>query len=703
MVDLDDAFNKGMDTITFGAWSAASMAFQNAKDKVDEIADGVAQFANKAQTLMSDLDSVLYDADKLLKIKQYQSRNYTELSPDEKLIFDKYWDQETADVKNFTGGASDNTSLEKLILEYSKKDASQRKLQLSNYLLANQILDLRKAKREMLMNKPGVVPETLSNVKTILEKVKTVDQPLVEKSLNGVNNVLADVDAVLRDADEAIRQATPGITGILEGTGNMLQAKRIVPRKLAELSDDELAYVNDLWDRNMEMTGRRLEIQDELAKLKASGAHDQQTQDAIDRLTAEAYFLMRECDSNDKEVQRVLLAQPGVIPGTIASVGHLIREVTPPVTSALEGIDSLLTIKRTAPRDASELNDEEQKYLAALQKHEKELDDMIKVKQDEIDLLTKSGATDQQTKDRIDYLTWELGNIKKAWESNYREIVRVQYTQPGVIPETIYGLNLSLRRFNMVEQPKIESIMDSVDDSVDGAAEVMAQVRGLFVVKTLEPVLDPALKPADKARLDGLLEDLRRIELNLQNQRGILATMPVPGTSTATPVSPLSGIAGKPLVLADGGIPSGANVIGMNTAATGFRRSDMLLDNQNAYLKQLDRERLKVGQQIERIRFREVDKPGVVPQIMAGLQATIERVNKEEQPRLEKILDNANGSLEHARGILGNVEDLVGKGTGLANQYSFLVKIGLALAGVGIVATLVLIPILLIRMILFGL
>jgi hypothetical protein len=107
----------------------------------------------------------------------------------------------------------------------------------------------------------------------------------------------------------------------------------------------------------------------------------------------------------------------------------------------------------------------------------------------------------------------------------------------------------------------------------------------------------------------------------------------------------------------------------------------MLLDNQNAYLKQLDREKLKVGQQIGRIKFREVDKPGVVPQIM----------------------DNANGSMEHVRSVLKNVDDVIGKATGMVNQYGLLIKIGLAIAAIGFVVTMILIPVLLLRMILFGL
>jgi hypothetical protein len=348
-------------------------------------------------------------------------------------------------------------------------------------------------------------------------------------------------------------------------------------------------------------------------------------------------------------------------------------------------------------------NEDERTYLADLRKHEKTLDGQIKEKQDEIARLKASGATSQQTKDRIDVLGWEIGNVKRAWENNYREIVRVLYTQPGVVPDTIYAVDQSVRRFNMVEQPKIESIMDSVDDTVDETVKVIAGVRELFVVRTLEPVPDSTLLPDDKGRLEGLLKDIKEIEHKIQKQNGIIEAMPIPVMPFGTASRPSSAASGKTMELEKAEMPSRMNIIDLGTASTIFPAADLLRDNRRAYLKQMDREKLKLEQQIERIRFREVERPGVIPEILSGVNETIERLNKEDQPRFEKILDNVNGSLEHAKGILGNVNEVIGKVTGMAKQYGLIVKIGLAVSGVAIVATLVLMPILLIRMILFGL
>jgi hypothetical protein len=700
MVDLGDVFNEGMDTITFGAWSAASMAYQSA---TSEIADGVAKFANKTLTLMGDLDAVLYDADKLLKIRQYQSRHLVDLTPDERAIIYDYQDQEDKKVKQYTGGATDTPSLEKFILDYNKKKENERKPLYNNYLLASEILDIRKATREIMWNKPGVVPETISNVKAILEKVRSVDQPMVEKSLDGVNNILSDADALLKDAD------------------TLLLVKRAAPRSLSSFSPEESKYLGELRTVEADTLALRIAKKAEWDKLKNSGATDQQTIDRLNELDRQLQDLMRKYDEATAAIEKLFYTEPGIIPDTVHDIDQSIRQFTPkvtsiltdadellkqimpPITDTIKDIDSLLTIRRTAPRDESELNEDECMYLADLRKHEKTLDGQIKAKEDEIARLKASGATDQQTKDRIDVLEWELGNVKQAWENNYREIIRVLYTQPGVVPDAIYALDQSVRRFNMVEQPKIESIMDSVDDTVDETAKVMAEIDALFVVRTLEPAPDSTLLPGEKGRLEGLLKDLKEIELNIQKHNGIIPAMPVPVIPYGTASRPSAAASGKPTDLAEAGLPSGVNAIGLGTMGTSFPAADLLRDNRQAYLKQLDREKLKFEQQIERIRFKEVKRPGVIPKILSGVSETIERLNKEDQPRFEKILDNVNGSLEHTKGILGNVDDIAGKAAGLANRYGLLVKIGLGISGVAIIVTLVLIPVLLFRMILFGL
>jgi len=70
--------------------------------------------------------------------------------------------------------------------------------------------------------------------------------------------------------------------------------------------------------------------------------------------------------------------------------------------------------------------------------------------------------------------------------------------------------------------------------------------------------------------------------------------------------------------------------------------------------------------------------------------------------RIEKILDSVNGNLVESQGILTKINSTIGRILGLVDRHSLLVKIGLVIAGAMIVFTLALIPILLLRMIIFA-
>jgi hypothetical protein len=96
-------------------------------------------------------------------------------------------------------------------------------------------------------------------------------------------------------------------------------------------------------------------------------------------------------------------------------------------------------------------------------------------------------------------ISWR--NYVEALGAEYH---RIYYNEPGLIPITLYNVNEVIERFNTIEQPKIEDILDSVDRTMDETAEVMEQVKKLFVVKRLVPVPIPDLPQAKKAHLEWL-------------------------------------------------------------------------------------------------------------------------------------------------------------------------------------------------------
>jgi hypothetical protein len=46
------------------------------------------------------------------------------------------------------------------------------------------------------------------------------------------------------------------------------------------------------------------------------------------------------------------------------------------------------------------------------------------------------------------------------------------YKKPGVIPETIYHLKETVERFNTLEQPRIEKLLDDVDLTIQESQKV---------------------------------------------------------------------------------------------------------------------------------------------------------------------------------------------------------------------------------------
>lgn len=277
---------------------------------------------------------------------------------------------------------------------------------------------------------------------------------------------------------------------------------------------------------------------------------------------------------------------------------------------------------------------------------------------------------DKEELPRIDKV---LDNVP-ATVQNVNAILSTVHTedQPRIeaimdeVPATIASARDVIVRLNTVEQPKIERIMDSVDDTIGDAGEVLTQVKGLFVTTRFEPVDVGKLAPDLKDKLAALQREQELAVEKLTKQGKAIRDIDLPGLVPRPYVPNVSG-AGVTAFATDG---AGSPAFAGN-----------LYDNQNAYRKQVEREKLQIGRDIDRIRFRRVDTPGVIPQALGSLR----------------------DSLDEAHGILAKVNGALGKALGLVDRYSLFIKIGLGISGVAIVVTLVLVPVLLLKVLLFGL
>jgi hypothetical protein len=301
-------------------------------------------------------------------------------------------------------------------------------------------------------------------------------------------------------------------------------------------------------------------------------------------------------------------------------------------------------------------------------------------------------------------------------------------TFSGGLIDFFTNANAVLERFKTVEQPKIEAIMDSVDGNLEESKEVLEQVDKLFVTRKKIPLgiteIDQ-LPDFTKLKLQFLVDEANNLEstvardLKLLSQyREIKAGFQPTDLEIQGEIDSIrSGIFAKSLLdditkksldnaeketeaymlpsvlsLTKELTPTIDKYFSLNSRYESFKAYQIF------HWGEID----KLHGEIDKIKYVYVDEPGVIPRTLAKIEDIVGRVNMEEQPRIEKIMDSINGNLVESQGILNKINGAAGKVIGFASRYSLLLKIGIAIAGSGIVFTLVLIPILLIRWILWG-
>ena len=288
--------------------------------------------------------------------------------------------------------------------------------------------------------------------------------------------------------------------------------------------------------------------------------------------------------------------------------------------------------------------------------------------------------------------------------------------------------NAVLARFKTIEQPKIEDIMDSVDGNLEESKEVLEQVNKLFATKKKIPLditeIDQ-LPDFTKLKLGFLLDEANNLEstvtkdLKLLSQyREIKAGFHPTDLEIQAEIdsiksgsfakSSLDDITKKSLdnVEKETEAYMRPSVLSLTKELTPTIDKYFALNSRYESFKAYQifhwREIDKLHREIDKIKYVYVDEPGVIPRTLGKIEDIVGRVNTEEQPRIEKIMDSVNGNLVESQGILNKINGIAGKVIGFVGSNTLLLKIGIGIAGAGIILTLILIPILLIRWIIWG-
>lgn len=190
----------------------------------------------------------------------------------------------------------------------------------------------------------------------------------------------------------------------------------------------------------------------------------------------------------------------------LATIGGTIETVGEQLTSLLKEAEELITIKRLTPRDESDLWEDEKERLDDLKEEKTRLENKL------ADLgVTDTGSFSFNFWDMIS----DLQNVMKQFRLMSRlvvvnnEIHEILYQEPGVVTNAIYNFNEVLERFNTIEQPKIEDILDSVDDNLEVTEETLKEIKKLFVTKRKVPLLATEISKVNKDKLKMLELDAK--------------------------------------------------------------------------------------------------------------------------------------------------------------------------------------------------
>lgn len=388
-----------------------------------------------------------------------------------------------------------------------------------------------------------------------------------------------------------------------------------------------------------------------------------------------------------------------IIATTFTELGH-------DLDSFLNELEELMTIKRVVPRNLDELWDEEVERYNGLKQKEQAL----------IFELNSLGFTDEQCAELSKYSWMETlfgaltgGILSGDNEKNkkgraiciklsmVREAIKeILYEEPGVIPQSIYYFKEILERFNTLEQPRIEAIMDDAEDNLEKFHEIQEEVKKLFVIVKWVPVTISELG-SDKIAELAMLEESKKNYANLLAkhveiakivQASLLKMTPsevvLPSTQIKKVQYPIASLTSSAVSILGAeeekiGIAmaaplasktpakietAGKIVTGAFTQAWGKVQKQTMsqsissalkdstvtayLGNHNLLLARIrffEREHLKIEKKIWQIRWKKVEEPGVIPKILEEVRLSIEQFHNEEQPRVETLLDSLNSSI----------------------------------------------------------
>jgi len=417
MVSWDDVL---FGALTGGAYNAAKAAAQ-AGDAVGQIGDdigkSVAITTEKVLTLLDELTAFVTELDQMLVIKRLTPRDENDL-----------WDE---DKERLAALRNLEASYEATYLQYGGADTTRSTLVQSIVdmmmgrgapvlgLLALKIIVVRNAINDIYFNEPGVIPETIYQVKSVIERFHTLEQPRIETLMDTTTDTIEEGHEILTEVKK------------------LFVIRKYTIKPLASLSPEDMAL-------HVQLMARKARFDDLVAKNRTLA-------DSLQKRLADIRVSAKELPGS--------VVKAGVPPGTRPAGVH---EVFDPVHGIIPsaGVSA-------SPGMQAHVNAE--------------------LKNSQVVALLGAGNV---LEGRL--LFYEREQLKV--DKSLFRLTHVLEEVPGVIPNTLDEVYLSIKRFRTEEQPRIERIMDSsnamllettvvlhsVDQVVIESKTLLEKVQGWF-------------------------------------------------------------------------------------------------------------------------------------------------------------------------------------------------------------------------------
>jgi hypothetical protein len=181
---------------------------------------------------LDELEEFMGEIEKLFTVNLYAPRSEDTIFLDEEVqklkILREKESKLITQLKDL-GGKDEETSLKKYIAQedmlnsplakdsrfdlYNEKE-EQKMRKLGS--LSREILTTHEAIREVLYKKPGVIPETIYQLKETIERFYTLEQPRIEKLLDDIDLTVQESQKVLSNANKSVENTQEILDDISE-------------------------------------------------------------------------------------------------------------------------------------------------------------------------------------------------------------------------------------------------------------------------------------------------------------------------------------------------------------------------------------------------------------------------------------------------------------------------------------------------------